>query len=81
MQFEREFPLKIPSLGPPTQTTPRSSHLILYWSMSETATKKIGGQDRVVEPEAVIASLTKQNNKLKNELKFTKETERWAWLI
>lgn len=49
--------------------------------MSETATKKIGGQDRVVEPEAVIASLTKQNNKLKNELKFTKETERWAWLI
>lgn len=37
-------------------------------------------EHRVRELEATVASLTKQNNKLKNELKFTVESERWAGL-
>jgi hypothetical protein len=36
---------------------------------------------RVEELEAAVASLTKQNTKLKNELRFTTETERWAGLL
>ena len=34
--------------------------------------------ERIRELEASVASLSKQNTKLKNELKFTTETERWA---
>lgn len=39
--------------------------------------------NRIKELEASVESLTKQNSKLKNELKFTKDTERWVghlWL-
>ena len=36
--------------------------------------------DKIKELEEQVASLTKQNSKLKNELKFTTETERWAEL-
>ncbi len=35
-------------------------------------------EDKTKELEATVVSLTKQNNKLKNELRFTTETERWA---
>ena len=34
------------------------------------------GDKGVVELEAKVAALTKENSRLKNELKFTKETER-----
>lgn len=37
-------------------------------------------RDRVEQLEATLALLTKQNTKLKNELRFTTETERWAGL-
>ena len=33
------------------------------------------------ELEAKVAELTKENGRLKNELKFTKDTERWVCLI
>lgn len=35
---------------------------------------------RIARLEAEVASLTKQNARLKNELKFTTDTERWAGL-
>ena len=34
--------------------------------------------ERIKELESVVSSLTKQNTTLKNELKFNRETERWA---
>lgn len=40
-----------------------------------------GGSNETEQLEATIASLTKQNTKLKNELRFTTETERWAGLL
>lgn len=36
---------------------------------------------QVEQLEATIASLKKKNTKLKNELRFTTETERWAGLL
>ena len=36
---------------------------------------------RVSELESRVSALSKDNAKLKNELKFTKETERWACLL
>ncbi len=37
---------------------------------------EVAGTDRIKELEEQVASLTKQNSKLKNELKFTTDTER-----
>ena len=42
--------------------------------------KEGDAEARIAELEATVASLTKQNTKLKNELRFTTETERWAGL-
>lgn len=50
-------------------------------STSKKAMTGEGTQDKTSELEATVASLTKQNSKLKNELKFTTETERWVGLV
>ena len=45
------------------------------------AAEVVEEKDRVSELEAQVASLTKQNTKLKNELRFTTDSERWVGLL
>lgn len=58
-----------------------SEDIMATGSTSKKAKTGESTQDKTSELEATIASLTKQNSKLKNELKFTTETERWVGLV